>query len=467
MSNEDVEIRVFATQAEYAEADSRDQGAVAEIVRDHVLPGRDAEYMQVDVQIVRRSDQVPDHLVAYLLRRDVYMAEVVRVDVESDFTVGAVTFDYDDSDEDDDQQAGEADDAEWGDPELDDESEAEINYGDDADLEYAVEFVAATPVPNIPSAKAAVEELHNMAREAGLNSVMLLGPQASVANYKKYLTAGLKGFVNIGHGNTSSIALHDGPLRSSWFAGLPSGSLKPEVVYFNSCQVFNPPLQPAVMKGGARTFIGGIVNLLIGPSEKVCTCFWNSCFTTQTAMETALKTCEKNNYPNQGAHGISGDKGPFGLLRLRLANAAWTHGHGLHIEHPDRIDFDRPYGPFMRLRGKPFRGTWVHFQIPTPVIVDGTRLRAGSVLLRFRTGPGAAIGAVHVWDGSHRIAAHNGLNLTSANVTTRRFGVPNSPKVYWGLGISVNIKFGDDANLPANKLLVDFVSAGCDFVEAV
>lgn len=466
MPNEDVEIRVFGSRAEYADADSRDEGAVAEIVRDHVLPGRDAEYERVDVQVVRRPDQAPDHLVAYLLRKDVYMAEVVRIDVESNFTVGAVTYDYDDSDEDDDDGADGAEFVEWDDPELDDAFDAEISSGDD-DADYAVEFVAATPVPSIQSAKAAVEELHKMASAAGLNSVMLLGPQASVANYKKYLTAGLKGFVNIGHGNTNSIALHDGPLRASWFASLPSGSLTPEVVYFNSCQVFNQPLQPAVMAAGARSFIGGIVNLLIGPSEKVCTCYWKSCFTTQTAMEAALKTCEQQQYPSQGAHGISGDKGPFGLLKLRLVDAAWTHGHGLVIEHPERIAFDRPYGMFMRLRGKPFQGTWVHFQIPTPVIADGQRLRAGSVLLRFRTGPGAAIGAVHVWDGSQRIAAHDGLNLTSSGVTTRRFGVPSSPKVYWGLGISVNVKFGDDANLPANKLLVDFVSAGCDFVELI
>jgi hypothetical protein len=153
-----------------------------------------------------------------------------------------------------------------------------------------------------------------MAVKAGLKSKILLGADASVANYKKYLASGLKGFVNIGHGNTSLIVLDDGPLHASWFQGLSGKPLAPGVVYFNSCKVFNNPLQPAVMQAGARTYIGGIVNLLIGPSEKVCQCFWDKVVLQHIAMGDALKDCEKAHYPTQGAHGISGDLLPFNFI---------------------------------------------------------------------------------------------------------------------------------------------------------
>ncbi len=145
----------------------------------------------------------------------------------------------------------------------------------------------------------------------GFKSKMLLGADATVANCKQYLTCGLKGFVSVGHGNTNFIALADGTLDAAWFNNVANQALKPAVVYFNSCQVHNDPLKSAVMKAGARTFIGGIVNLLIGPSEEVCKCFWGKALKTTTPMGDALQTCEKEKYPSEGAHGITGATGPF------------------------------------------------------------------------------------------------------------------------------------------------------------
>jgi len=125
---------------------------------------------------------------------------------------------------------------------------------------------------------------------------------------------GLKGFVNVGHGNTNLIVLEDGPLYANWFKTLMGKQLCPAVVYFNSCKVFNNPLQPAIMQAGARVFIGGIINLSIGPSEKVCKCFWNSVLAKNGLMGTSLKDCEKNNYHTIGAHGISGHLGAFNYI---------------------------------------------------------------------------------------------------------------------------------------------------------
>jgi hypothetical protein len=450
MSNSNVEIRVFGSREEYASLDSQDEPQIAELIRDRVLSQSDAEYFRVDVKVKRRRDRTPQYLVAYLLRRDVYLAEVVRVNVDSNFQVGDITYNYEDS------EAGE------------EEEEEEEDYGDQ-EYEDIVDFVAATPVDNIPSAKAAVEEVYKMAVNAGFKAKMLLGSDATLANYKKYLASGLKGFVNVGHGNPNGIALADGFLDTSWFQGLSGNPLKPGVIYFNSCQVHNNPLLPAVMQAGARTFIGGIVNLLIGPSEEVCKCFWGKVLPPSTApMGTTLKQCEKDNYPNEGAHGITGDTGPFSTINTKLAYAMWAHGHSMQIEYPDRIDLERRIGSFIQVRGKPFTSNWFHFAIPTPVIVDRTRLLVGSVMIRFRTGPGASVFAVHIYDGENRIAAHDGLNLSpQGNFVWPRFNVPAYPPIKWGLGISIGVKFGDSANLPPNKLLFEISSAGCDFVVKV
>jgi len=286
----DVEIRVFGSRKEYASLDARDESQVAEIIRTQVLPKTKAEYYHVDVKIKRDRDQVPKYFIAYLLRKDIYLAEVVKVDIESNYQVTSTTWDYDESNE---------------------EEEEDFSFREVEDA--YINFVVATPVDYIHSAKEAVEKLHNLFTSFGFKSKMLLGTEATVANYKQYLTRGLKGFVNIGHGNTNLIVLADGTLGATWFNSVTNVALEPAVIYFNSCKVHNDPLKSSVIKAGTgtRTFIGGIVNLLIGPSEEVCKCFWGQALKTGTFMGDVLHTCENEKYPNEGAHGITGDTGSF------------------------------------------------------------------------------------------------------------------------------------------------------------
>ncbi len=285
-----VKIKVFASPEAYRVYDAQDEGRIVDVVRKQVLPREKAEYHSVKVKVKRRKDGSPKYLVTYMLRKDTYTADIVKVDVDKNYQVQAFVDDYTDTEDDEDEQS------------------------DEGATYESFDFVVGTPVPDIPTAKAAVQIIHQMAVNAGLKSKILLGTDASVANYKNYLKSGLRGFVNVGHGNTSLIVLDDGPLYASWFQGLPGKPLAPAVVYFNSCRVFNNPLQPAVMKAGARTFIGGIVNLSIGPSEEVCKCFWDKVLAHNGAMGQTLKDCEKTKYHTQGAHGISGDLGTFNFI---------------------------------------------------------------------------------------------------------------------------------------------------------
>lgn len=292
-SYKNVKVKVFGSKKEYAGRDLQDENKIVFAIRENVLPKISINYHSISVKVKRKADQTPDYLIAYMLRKDTYTADVLKIEIDQNYEVSNVIQSYDDSGEEEEE-----------------DDEKESDYSDEIS-EYAYDFIAATPCLGIPTATAAVNHLHALATSVGLNSKKLLGSAASLANYKTYLKSGLKGFVNVGHGYTGGIVLDDGTLTAGWFNSLTNAPLKPAVVYFNSCQVFNPPLQPAVMQAGARTYIGGIVNLSIGPSEEVCKCFWERSLKLLTCMGANLRLCERQKYHTQGAHGISGDTGIF------------------------------------------------------------------------------------------------------------------------------------------------------------
>ncbi|MEO8188642.1 MAG: DUF6623 family protein, partial [Burkholderiaceae bacterium] len=120
-------------------------------------------------------------------------------------------------------------------------------------------------------------------------------------------------------------------------------------------------------------------------------------------------------------------------------------------------------GFFSRLIGKSGGSCWVHFAVPTPVIVEDGRLSLESALIRFRTTPGDAwIAAVHIFDGEKKIAAHDRLrDATSSEWKVNRYAIRGAPKIEWGVGISVNVQFHIDALEPGWQ--IDFCSVGCDF----
>jgi hypothetical protein len=294
-TNQDVEIRVLpSANASFRSLDSSDEAQVTETIRKHVLPAAEGVFYRVDVKVKRNSNQQPRSLVAYLLRKDIYLAEVVKVDLQGNFKVKGLTWGYDASSET-----------------LQDEAEEEEESYDSQGEYGGFDLVVATPVPDIPSAKDAIEYLHTISTNLGFKCKVLLGPEATVANYKSFLTSGIKGFVNVGHGFTGGIVLADGTLEASWFNTVAFQAVKPAVVYLNSCQVFNDPLKSAVMQSGSRTYIGGIINLLIGSSEEVCKCFWSKVLANETPMQEALVGCESEKYPVAGAHGICGDLAAF------------------------------------------------------------------------------------------------------------------------------------------------------------
>lgn len=157
----------------------------------------------------------------------------------------------------------------------------------------------------------------------------------------------------------------------------------------------------------------------------------------------------------------------IGDMTMPLTHAMWTHGHSMTIEYPDRVSMLERRGYYIRVRGNQFSWNWFHFAIPTPVIVDNSRLRVGSILLRFRTGGGTSLKAVHVWDGENRILMDDTVDpSTSEDFQILRFSVPGNPEVYWGLGISLKVEYGESSGFTdaERPLMFDISSAGCDFL---
>jgi len=142
---------------------------------------------------------------------------------------------------------------------------------------------------------------------------------------------------------------------------------------------------------------------------------------------------------------------------MTLKHAAWIHGTSVLLESGSWSALRQGFFTTVRPSNESTSG-WVHFAIPTPVIVDGQRLKAQSAMIRFSTGSQASIGAFHVYDGEKKILDHNGTNYRGQLQFVREV-IPGTPQVLWGTGISIRVDFngnGPDA-------FIQLISGGIDF----
>ena len=147
---------------------------------------------------------------------------------------------------------------------------------------------------------------------------------------------------------------------------------------------------------------------------------------------------------------------------MALEQAMWTHGHGAAVEFPDRMQSEWRAGFFLRLVGRPNTTNWIHFGIPTPVIVNDNRLVIDSALVRLRSlSTQADLTNVHVFDGENRVAAHDGLNHSPTSWQMLRFAVPNRPEVRWGIGVTLGVRF---TGTTEQQNTLEIAAAGVDFL---
>ncbi len=236
--NKAVSIKITsATPKSYAD----DSKKIIQLVQESVLSSfTQAELGEARVKVLREDAKTygPQGLIVQLLHKDTYTLDMMKVEVDENYGVKKIIENYE---------------------EPDDGAEPEKEY-------EAYDFYIGTPVPDYPTAKAAVNDVYSLVTGLGYTAKKMLGSEASVANYKAGFLAGAKGFFNVGHGNQSCIAVYDGTISSSWFQKQTSSALNPEVILLNSCLVSNDPFKAAIVGAGSRTFIGGVTTLRVGPS---------------------------------------------------------------------------------------------------------------------------------------------------------------------------------------------------------
>ena len=141
---------------------------------------------------------------------------------------------------------------------------------------------------------------------------------------------------------------------------------------------------------------------------------------------------------------------------------SWVHGSSMPIEYPNRVTSVRHTGPFVRIEGAEGQNTWVHFPIPTPAVVNGTRMKVGTALLSFRTRANATVNEVIVYDGDKRIAEHMDINLKDEHLDAR-FDVPGNPEVNYGINITLGVTFGSKA-ADVRSMQIEIIGAGIEFI---
>lgn len=141
---------------------------------------------------------------------------------------------------------------------------------------------------------------------------------------------------------------------------------------------------------------------------------------------------------------------------------SWVHGSSMQVQRPEVLTNHRHLGPYGRIVGSEGQRTWVHFQVPTPALVDGARTRVGAAMLSFRTRSHATVYEVDLYDGEKGIAEYKDLNLQGDHLDAR-FEVPGNPQVNQGINISVGMQFANNA--PEEESMgIEFVGAGVEFL---
>ena len=284
-----VPVRILASSHAGHAALQRD--TVIDIVVDELtLDSPDTRVGRVMVRVTYDDVGAPAHLIVYVESSVDYRLTVSKIVLGDDYQVLGIVPDYVET--------------------AADVAQVPLEKADPTCPDDTIDFVFASMHTEISSAVSGIETATEDISALGYNVESILGNGATVGAYKAWLACdNLIGFGQIGHGYPNGISLADGLLSASYFESLPADALAGTIVYFNSCDVHVPPMEPAIIGAGASRYIGGDISIAIGPSEEVFKCTWRDGVTTKTALEPILLDCEEEHY-EPGAEGISGD-GPL------------------------------------------------------------------------------------------------------------------------------------------------------------
>lgn len=170
---------------------------------------------------------------------------------------------------------------------------------------------------------------------------------------------------------------------------------------------------------------------------------------------------------------MDGNQGSINPVdRAKAPDAIWVHGYTAcpeligvgwlanvnNLTWTDIVGFRQ--GSQVTFRGANGTHNWFHFAIPTPTLTEGIRASLKRVYVLYRTQPNVQIDEIQVYDGPNMKLLLNGLDLSGSHTLSidgqNNWELADLPPVFWGVGISVGVKFRREGNIV-------FASAGADF----
>ena len=139
----------------------------------------------------------------------------------------------------------------------------------------------------------------------------------------------------------------------------------------------------------------------------------------------------------------------------------WMHGANMQVEYPNRLTSVRATGPFVRIEGARGQNTWLHFPLPTPAVIDGTRMRIDAALVSFRVREHASVHEIIVYDGDRRIAESMGLDLRG-EYPEHRLEIPGRPEIVRGINIVLGVRF-DSAAPDVRSMQIEVIGVGLEY----
>jgi len=231
------------------------------------------DYREIKVQVINNKNHVADHLVVYLFSKLYHKVELARVDINENFTILGVRYNYRLTKEDKLQQPG---------------IKAEKAVCPDA----TVQFI--TFAPNDDAFEDGIAESVAVAAEShGLKTVRMKVANATRTNYLNYMACPLlEGNFYDGDANPDLITTNDGTLSSDDINTILSGTFRYKVVnIWLACEAFNDPMKSAMLVGAqSQKYAAGINDLLIGPSDKAAACAMIGSL-NGTGLQEAFNAC--------------------------------------------------------------------------------------------------------------------------------------------------------------------------------
>jgi len=154
--------------------------------------------------------------------------------------------------------------------------------------------------------------------------------------------------------------------------------------------------------------------------------------------------------------------------------ASWAHGNAAVMETPRGGDdggvFDfNHFGWGTQIVMRPGFSRWFHIALPSPVMLDGKRMKLIRVFLQLRIERLGTVQQVHLWDGQNRVAVETDFkqNPTAQMPGHRTFELLQPREWFFGAGLSFRLSGTGFANgnFVDNRDAPIFVigSAGADF----